>query len=109
MDTLTQQQAIKRLLTDYASHASSDEVEAQLVFDEERHHYQLVYIGWENKRHTYGCVLHFDIKDGKVWIQHNGTEVDVAAELVRLGVPKHNIVIGFHSPLQRQLTEYAVS
>lgn len=56
----------------------------------------------------YICRLHFDIKDGKVWIQHNGTEVDVEAELVKLGVPKTAIVIGFHSPFKRQFTDYAV-
>jgi hypothetical protein len=54
-------------------------------------------------------VLHLDIKDGKIWIQWNGTEDDIAAELVACGVPKHDIVLGFHTPLLRQYTEYAVS
>jgi alpha-D-ribose 1-methylphosphonate 5-triphosphate synthase subunit PhnL len=49
------------------------------------------------------------IKDGKIWIQHNMTEIDLAQELVRLGVPKEDIVLGFHSPFMRQFTEYAVS
>ena len=52
---------------------------------------------------------HLDIKGGKIWIQWNGTEDDIAAELVALGVPKHDIVLGFHTPLLRQYTEYAVS
>lgn len=109
MDTIIkQEQAIHKFLTDYASHGSSDEVEAQLVFDNEHCHYQLVYVGWENQRRVYGCVLHLDIKDGKIWIQHNGTEVDVAAELVKLGIAKQEIVVGFHSPFKRQFTEYAV-
>ncbi len=44
---------------------SFQEVEAQTIFDVERDHYQLVYVGW--KRHDirdYGCLLHLDIKDG---------------------------------------------
>jgi len=52
---------------------------------------------------------HLDIKGGKIWIQWNGTEDDIAAELVALGVPKHDIILGFHTPLLRQYTEYAVS
>jgi len=109
MDTLTShRQAIQQLLRDYASQAKSGEVETQLVFDHEHGHYQLVYVGWENDGRVYGCVMHFDIKDGKIWIQHNGTEVDVAAELEKLGVPKTEIVIGFHSPFKRQFTDYAI-
>jgi XisI protein len=56
-----------------------------------------------------GELPHLDIKDGKIWIQWNGTEDDIAAELVALGVPKHDIVLGFHTPVLRQYTEYAVS
>ncbi|HDN27464.1 MAG TPA: hypothetical protein ENG03_10300 [Thioploca sp.] len=33
-----------------------------------------------------GCVLHIDIKDGKIWIQHDGIEVGIANELIALGV-----------------------
>lgn len=57
----------------------------------------------------YGCVLHLDIKNSKIWIQYNGTEIDVAQKLVNLGVPKSDIVLGFHAPHRRQFTDYAVS
>jgi hypothetical protein len=109
VDKLVQyRQAIRTLLTDYARYTSDDEVETQLIFDSEHDHYQLVYVGWENQRRVYGCVLHFDVKNQKVWIQQNGTEIGVAQELVKLGVDKQDIVIGFHSPSKRQFTEYAV-
>ncbi|MBW4573641.1 MAG: XisI protein [Tolypothrix carrinoi HA7290-LM1] len=100
---------IKQLLRAYSQDEKSDsEVEAQTIFDTEHDHYQLVYVGWENKRRVYGCVLHLDIKNGKIWIQHNGTEANIADELVALGVPKHDIVLGFHSPYKRQFTDFAV-
>jgi len=82
-------------------------VESQLVFDTERDHYQLVNAGWDNDRWIYGCVLHMDIKDGKVWIQYNGTEVEIADDLVKAGIPEENIVIGFHSPYNRKFTKFA--
>jgi hypothetical protein len=50
-----------------------------------------------------------DIKGGKIWLQWNGTEDNIAANLVAAGVPKADIVLGFQSPLMRQFTDYAVS
>ncbi|WP_414576380.1 XisI protein [Anabaena sp. CCY 9402-a] len=100
---------IKQILTNYSQYEKSDSpVEAQTIFDTEHDHYQLVYVGWENKRRVYGCVLHLDIKNGKIWLQHNGTEANIADELVALGVAKQDIVLGFHSPYKRQFTDFAV-
>ncbi|BAT52676.1 fdxN element excision controlling factor protein [Nostoc sp. NIES-3756] len=102
-------QYIKQLLKLYSQYSKSDtEVEAQTIFDSENDHYQLVYVGWKNQRRVYGCVLHLDIKNEKIWIQHNGTEANIADELVDLGVPKQDIVLGFHSPYKRQFTDFAV-
>ncbi|MDZ7956721.1 MAG: XisI protein [Aulosira sp. DedQUE10] len=101
---------ICQLLTEYAQRVASDnEIEAQTIFDVERDHYQLINIGWQNKRRVFGPVMHFDIKDGKIWIQWNGTEEDVGEELAAMGVPKHDIVVGFHPPYMRPYTDYAVS
>jgi hypothetical protein len=50
-----------------------------------------------------------DIIEGKIWVQHNGTELEISKELVGLGVAKNDIVLAFHSPYQRQFTDFAVS
>ncbi|RCJ25399.1 FdxN element excision controlling factor protein [Nostoc sp. ATCC 43529] len=103
-------ESIRKLITEYAQLASSNnEIEVQTIFDVEQDHYQLIYIGWQNKRRVFGPVMHFDIKNGKIWIQWNGTEEDVGEQLVAMGVPKHDIVVGFHTPYMRQYTDYAVS
>lgn len=103
-------QCIQTLLTDYVQRncSGNDEVEAQSIFDTQQDHYQLIYIGWRNERRIFGPVLHFDIKNSKIWIQWNGTEEDVALTLVEMGVPKEDIVLGFHPSFMRQYTEYAV-
>lgn len=98
---------IKKLLTDKAYRSSDKDVEAQTIFDQSNDHYQLIYIGWHNKRRVFGPVLHLDIKENKIWIQWNGTEDDIAEELVALGVPKQDIVLGFQPPFIRQFTDYA--
>lgn len=110
MDRVSQyQELVKKVITDYVSSGSHrDEIEQQLNFDLVRHHYQIVNVGWDGKRRVYGCVVHIDIKGEKIWIQYNGTEVDFAEELVQLGVPRHDLVIGFHSPFMRKATEYAL-
>lgn len=101
---------IQQLLIEYAKGSpSDDEVETELIFDTQRDHYQVVYTGWKNRRSMYGCVLHLDIKNGKIWIQYDGTEIGIANELVNLGVPKEDIVLAFHEPLVRQYTGFAVS
>lgn len=106
---------VQRMLTAYAQQVSEStpqsqpEIETEVVFDQERDHYQLVNVGWQHGRRVYGCVLHIDIRQGKVWIQHNGTETRVAEELVQFGIPPDQIVLGFQSPAQRQLSDFAVN
>ncbi len=67
-----------------------------------------MYVGWENRCRVYGCVIHVDVKDGKIWIQHDGTEIGIADELVALGVPKQDIVLAFQAPNLRKFTEFAI-
>jgi len=94
---------------EYAQHKPSyGDIEVQTIFDVENDHYQLVNVGWNGARRIHGCALHLDIKNGKIWIQHDGTEDGVANELVQLGVPKEHIILAFHSPYKRQFTGFAV-
>ena len=66
-------------------------------------------LGWDGDNWTHSCIIDIDIKNEKIWLQWNGTEDDIAADLVKLGVPKKDIVVGFQSPFMRQFTDYAVS
>jgi hypothetical protein len=111
MDRLTEYRAIiKKILTEYAQFKPAHgEIETEVVFDEERDHYELVYIGWEGVKRIHGSVIHVDIRDGKVWIQHDGTESGIAEELVEAGIPRDQIVLGFHPPEIRRHTQFAVT
>ena len=100
---------IQTVIGEHASQHKSGEVAIETIFDTERHHYLLVQVGWSNGHWVYGCPIHLDLIDGKIYIQQNNTEISIAERLVELGVPKNRIVIGFHSPFKRQFTEYAVS
>lgn len=102
---------VKQVLTDQTQLSTSDddEVETQLIFDEMHDHYQLNYVGWQGNQRVFGPVMHFDIQNGKVWVQYNGTEEAIAQRLMDRGIPQSDIVLGFHSPFKRQFTQYAVS
>lgn len=101
------QEVIKKL----ASYKTlyGDALEAQTIFDTTHDHYQLVRVGWpNNNKRIYGCVVHIDIKDEKIWIQYDGTEIGTANELVELGVPKEDIILAFHAPYKRPYTGFGV-
>ena len=104
-------QAIEKVLTDYAEFVahSNNPLETELIFDREHDHYQVIHIGWENDQYIFSPVLHFDIKQNHIWFQYNATEFEIADELIAMGINKSDIVIGFHSPNKRKLTEYCAT
>ncbi len=109
MDRLNYADLIQTLISDYANSGSyAGDIRPEVIFDIQHDRYQLVNIGWNGQRRIYGCVIQMDVINGKIWIQHNGTEIDFAEELVQLGVSKQDIVIGFHTPFIRKMTEYAI-
>jgi len=101
----TYRHIVQELLKKYGSHKPAyGDVEVELIFDNERDRYQVVHTGWYGHRRIYGSIIHIDIQNEKIWIQHNGTETDIADELVALGVPKEDIVLAFQAPYKRQYT-----
>jgi XisI protein len=100
---------VKRIITEYAAYKISyGEVETETIFDDAIGHYQLMHIGWIGQRRIHGCLLHVDVRDGKEWIQHDGTEEGIANELVEAVVPRDQIVLAFHHPETRKLTDFAI-
>jgi len=101
---------IRKLLTEQAKlEKSNSELECQIIFDTEHDHYQLLDIGWQEMKRIYNCFIHLDIKDGKIWIQRNMTELDIAEILVKMRVQKEDIVLGLHPPYKRPYTGYGVA
>jgi XisI protein len=103
-------QCLRQFLTDYANARSGEAgMEIQLIFDTEHDHYLLLRAGWDQKRRVHSCIFHFDIKEGKIWLQENNTDIDVGDELEAMGISKQEIVVGFHYPSLRQHSQYAAS
>jgi hypothetical protein len=112
MEKLTYyRQAVRQMLVSHSSGEENNldsEIECQIVFDTEHDHYQVIDVGWKDMNRIYSCFIHIDIKDEKIWIQRNMTEVDLAKELVEMGVPKEDIILGLHPVYKRPYTGYGV-
>ncbi|MGB0560295.1 MAG: XisI protein [Spirulinaceae cyanobacterium] len=111
MDKLAQYQKLicDFFLAQYSPDEDSAEIESQLVLDCKRNRYLLIDLGWNDIKRIYACVMHLDIRDGKVWIQRNMTEVDIAATLVEMGIPKEDIVLGLQPAYKRPYTGYGAA
>jgi XisI protein len=67
--------------------------------------------GWYQNKREYLPFVHLDVKsDGKIWIQHDGTDLVLAQWLLDKGVPKKDIVLAFHAPASREMIpDFAVA
>lgn len=86
-------------------------IETYLVTDIQKHHYQVLRMGWTDKdTFILRIILYFQIKeDGKVWIIANWTADDIESTLVEMGIPKSDIVIGSIPESARAYTGFAIA
>jgi XisI protein len=105
MDRLVKyRESIKAFLIKYAeSMKNNSEIETELIFDTENDHYLLLDIGWQKSHRVH------DIKDSKIWLQENNTDLEIDDDLAAMGISKDEIVVGFHHPSMRKYSEYAHS
>ena len=112
MDKLIQyQNFIKQILTEYqriSAQVPVPDVDEVLIFDDERKQYLWFNIGWKQGKRVKGISVYIRIKNEKIYIEEDWTEEGMANELLRLGVPKEDIVLAFHSPEMRKFTEFAI-
>lgn len=111
MDKLDRYRSIvRRLIEEYASFKPSHgKIDTEAIIDPARDHYEVMHVGWDGIRRVHGSVIHLDIIDGKIWVQYDGTSRPVAEELVAAGVPRTDIVLGFHPSEVRPLTKFGVA
>ena len=111
MDKLvTYRKAIEAVLSNYVDipYAYSLVIENETIFDYQKDRYLIMSVGWRGAKRIHGCLIHIDIIDGKVWIQRDGTEDGIAYELEAVGIPKEDIVSGFHEPAVRPYMGYGI-
>ena len=90
-------------------HVKYGDVTLEAITDRDHDHYQVMMVGWDNNERVHSSVIHIDIIDGKIWIQEDATEAGIANEFVERGVPKEDIVLGFHLPYKRPYTGFGLN
>lgn len=108
--------AIKKILNQYyemtlqPTHVFNDvEVSDRLAFDEIRDQYLWFRFGWDDKKQVQHIIIYLCIKNGKVWVEEDATNLCVVDDLLAAGISKNDIVLGFHHPSKRTLTEFATA
>ena len=101
---------IEEVLTEQAGYKlTNSDIEKELIIDRERDHYQVSLVGWEGLKRVHSCSIHIDIKGDKVWLQRDYTDAEIAEQLLEKGIPKEDIVLGFHAPYKRPYTGFAIA
>lgn len=115
MDTanhkLTQyREIIKQVLVEVAGFGSNQaEIEDRPLFDTQADSYAVISEGWQNDERIHHILVHLEIINGKVWLQADNTDMVIARQLERAGIPKQDIVLGFQPADVRPHTEYAAA
>lgn len=116
MDKLTKyKKLIKQLLQEYVeidnrnANGGDNEAERLLITDDEHGHYIWLNLGWWKGERLNSPTIQVRLKNGKIWIEEDWTDIGFADQLMEAGVPKEDIVLAFHAPELRELTEFAVA
>lgn len=109
MDDRRYRSIIIDVLQDVVARSQAGSVRTVSVFDEASNQYQVLDIGWdESGKRIFQPMIHLELLNGKIWIQENLTDLDIAKVFLEYDIEKSDIVLGLHSPGLRQFSEYAI-
>jgi hypothetical protein len=101
---------VKHVIRSTANFLPEEEgVRCEMILDDANGHYELISIGWTDQHRIHSTLVHIDIREGKVWVERDGTDLEIVQDLLDGGIQASDMVIGFHPPGQRKYTEFAVA
>ena len=113
MDKLTKyRQIIETILTQYYTLTlakNTNEISDRLAFDQQHDHYLCFRFGWQDKKKIQHIIIYLSIKNGKIWVEEDATDLCIVDDLLAAGIDQNDIVLGFHPPSKRALTEFATA
>ena len=83
------------------------EVSDRLAFDESRDQYLWFRFGWSGNKLVQHMIVYICLKSNKIWVEQDATDLCIVDDLLAAGVPSDDIVLGFHHPSKRALTDFA--
>ncbi|BAZ06513.1 XisI protein [Calothrix sp. NIES-3974] len=117
MDRLTSyrntvQETIKKyynLTNSQITNAKDTAISERLILDSERDQYLWLRCGWDGKKRVQHIILYLHIQNGKIWVEEDSTDMAIVDDLLAAGIPTTDIILGFHHPNKRALTEFAIT
>lgn len=89
--------------------SNNDPLNYKIIADKESKTYILTLVGWEDKyTFTYSTLFHLEIIEDKVVLQRNITEILILEELIKRGIPKRDMWLGFNPDYANKHAGYGV-
>ncbi len=91
------------------SPSNAPDLKRHLIANQSQTDFVLLNIGWFNGNFKNSVLYHIQIKDGKIWILTDNTDVGIASKLAERGISKSDIVLGFLPKYAREMSEFSVA
>jgi hypothetical protein len=100
MDKLAKYRRIIKQIVEYYGNLQSSvgDVETYPICDEKTDNYLVIDVGWLAFGRQHAMPLHIRLKDGKVRVEWDGTDQEIAQQLIDAGIDEDDIILGFESP-----------
>ncbi len=89
-------------------HQVAPDISEHLILDPERDQYLWLRCGWDDKKRVQHIIVYLRIENGKIWVETDNTDLEIVDDLIAAKIPPQDIVLGFHHPSKRPLTEFAI-
>jgi hypothetical protein len=97
---------VKNFLGQYES-VQDDNSKIELIFDDERMCYMVLWVGWHKYKRIHQCAVHIDLVGDRILIQHDPEDA-IAEKLVEMGISPENILMIFIHPQHQNYEEKEV-
>lgn len=105
----TYARTVHELVQEYAADwKPHDGTSIEAVTDSEHGHYQIVRSGWKDGRFIHSCLVHFAVRDRKVQLLRNDTEIEWDRELIDRGIAPDDIVLAFRQVVDQRAATAAM-
>ena len=103
--------SLHKILEDYCAilNQSLDGTTTRIVINADRTRYLIITEGWNGTKRIHDLIFDAEIRNGKIWLHHDGLDHGITDELITAGVSKDLIVLAFHPSHIRPHTGYAVA
>lgn len=102
---------IQNILAKHSQHKAEDasNLSNKLIIGSTSQDFMLLEMGWQNKRYQHHILFHIELKDEKIWVHQDNTDVGIAYEIEAAGIARDKIVLGFVPPYAQGVQGFAVA